>query len=306
MTGRSLKAPRIGLLALLALLWGSNFFWIKVALRGLSPDQIVFVRLSLGALVLVTVVGARRERLPKSRILWLHLAVAALVANVVPYLLFAYAEQRLDSSIAGIINTTTPLWTVLIAQAVRHEKRLNAWKLLGTAIGFAGGLVIFAPWGHGSQVMSRAGVECLVAAACYAVSFIYMSRFLASTDLSPLTLSAGQLVASSVLVALTLPFLGRHATHLHPGAVGAVLILGALGTGAAYVVNYRLITESGASATSLVTYLLPIVAVILGVAVLGESLPLHVIGGAVIVLAGVAATRRSHDKGVRVPKPIPG
>jgi drug/metabolite transporter (DMT)-like permease len=289
---RTLAVPRLSLLAVLAILWGSNFFWIKVALRGLSPDQIVFVRLTLGAVVLLAVVLARRDRLPRRPVLWLHLAVAALVANVIPHLLFAYAEQRLDSSVAGIINATTPLWTVLMALAVRHEKGMTAGKLVGTLVGFLGALLIFAPWGHGSQVLSLAGGECLVAAACYGATFIYMARFLAPTDLPPLTLAAGQLLASSFLAALTLPVLGRHALHLHPAALGAALVLGALGTGAAFVVNYYLITESGASATSLVTYLIPLVAVILGVAVLGESLPLHVVLGAAVVLLGVAATRR--------------
>ena len=288
----TLKPPRLGLLALLAALWGSNFFWIKLALRGLAPGQVVFVRLTLGALVLVALVLVRGDRFPTKPLVWLHLTVAALAANVAPYLLFSYAELRIDSSIAGILNATTPLWTVLILLAVRHEGKLSAWKLTGTAVGFAGALLIFSPWAHGSEVMSRSGAECLLAAALYGLSFVYMARYLAPTKLSPLALSAGQLAASALLVSLSLPLLGRHAPHLYPSAVAGVLVLGALGTGLAYLVNYRLITESGASAASLVTYLIPVVAVALGVLVLGEHLQLHVLIGAAVVLLGVAVTRR--------------
>lgn len=261
-------------------------------MRGLSPDQVAIVRLGLGAAVLVAVALARGDGLPHNPTVWLHLGVAALVGNVGPYLLFAYAEQRIDSSIAGLINATTPLWTVLIAVAVRHEARPDLGKMVGTAVGFAGALLIFSPWGHGSEVLSWSGAECLLAATCYGVTFVYMAHFLAPTRLSPLTLSAGQLVVSSVLVTLTLPVLGRHAVHLHPSAVAGVLVLGVLGSGVAYLVNYALIAESGASATALVTYLMPVVAVALGVAVLSEQLQFHVVLGAAIVLAGVAATRR--------------
>lgn len=294
------STPRIPVLGLLALVWGSNFFWIKLALRGLAPDQVAFVRLTLGALVLVFVVVLRGDRLPTAPSLWWHLSVAAVLGNVAPYLLFALAEQRVDSSIAGIINATTPLWTVVVVVAVRHGGRLGAWRLTGTAIGFLGALLIFAPWTYSSQIMSRSGLECLLAAACYAVAFVYMARFVAPSGLPPLTLAAGQLAASAVLVSLTLPFLGRHALHLTAQSVGAALILGAIGTGLAYVLNYTLVAESGAAATSLVTYLIPIVAVILGVAVLGESLPWRVVAGAVIVLGGVAVTRRSAREPTKV------
>ena len=295
-----MRAPRAGVLGLLALVWGSNFFWIKVALRGFAPDQVAVVRLVLGAGVLVAVVLLTGDRLPTSPTLWFHLAVAAVLGNVGPYLLFAYAEQRVDSSIAGIVNATTPLWTVIVVVAVRHGARLSAWRLVGTGVGFVGALILFAPWSHGSQITSVSGLECLAAAALYALTFVYMARFVAPSGLPPLTLAAGQLLVSGVLISLSLPVLGRHAVHLSWEPVAAAVMLGAVGTGLAYVLNYTLIAESGAAATSLVTYLMPIVSVALGVAVLGESLPWRVVVGAVIVLAGVAVTRRPD---VAVPAP---
>lgn len=304
MITRPPTAPaRLSWLAALALLWGSNFFWIKIALRGLSPGQILFVRLGLGALVLVAFLYATGGRLPSASTLWGHLVLAAVFANVVPYLLFAYAEQQVDSSIAGILNATTPLWTVAMSMAAGLERDTPPLRLLGIGLGFLGALVIFQPWRLGSQVMSWGGLACLVAAASYGVSFVYMARFLAQRGLTPLALSASQLLASTVLATLALPFIGRQPLDLRADALGAVVVLGALGTGLAYVVNYRLITESGASGTSIVTYLLPVVAVSLGALLLHEALPLHVVVGASVVLLGVGITRRHRPVPVYQPPP---
>ena len=140
-------APRsLVRLVLLALLWGSSFLWIKLALDGLSPVQLVLVRLALGAAVLVAVVRLRRLRLPHDRTTWLHLTVAALVANAIPYLLFAFGEQTVSSSLAGALNATTPLWTLGIGLAARTERQVTPMRVVGLLVGFAGALVILAPW----------------------------------------------------------------------------------------------------------------------------------------------------------------
>ena len=118
-------------LALLAPIWGSSFLWIKLADRGFPPVEVTFARLALGAGVLLPVVLARREEVPRSARIWGQIAVAALFANAIPYLLFAVAEQSVDSSTAGIINATTPLWTVLLALAVRHQRSVTGWQGAG-------------------------------------------------------------------------------------------------------------------------------------------------------------------------------
>src|SRR5580693_4060087 len=135
--------PRI---ALLALIWGSAFLWIKLADRGFSPVEVTFARLTLGAAVLWVIMLARRERVPRSARVWTHIAVAALFANAIPYLLFAVAEQSVNSSTAGIINATTPLWTVVLALAVHHQKAVTSWQAAGLIIGFLGAVLIFTPW----------------------------------------------------------------------------------------------------------------------------------------------------------------
>jgi drug/metabolite transporter (DMT)-like permease len=280
--------PRI---ALLALIWGSAFLWIKLAIRGFSPVEVTFARLALGALVLFPIVLARRDAVPRSWRLWAHIGVAALFANAVPYLLFAVADQTVNSSTAGIINATTPLWTVVLALSVRHQKSVTAWQAAGLIVGFGGALLIFSPWRSGSGVTSAGGLECLAASVSYAISYIYMDRFLVRRGVSAITLSACQLLAASVLLAIALAVSGAPAPHFTTVSEAGVAVLGIVGTGFAYVLNYQIISSEGATVASTVTYLLPVVAIVLGVLVLGENITITVLAGIALVLAGVALTR---------------
>jgi len=292
-------------LTLLALLWGSSFLWIAIALRGFSPVQIVLIRLALGAIVLAIIVYARGLRLPTSGLVWLHLTVAALFANAIPYTLFAIGEQHVTSSVAGVLNATTPLWTLVIAFATGHERRISAAKTAGFIVGLAGTLLIFSPWQSGSQIASAGGLACLGASASYGISYVYMDRYLARRGIPPLVLSASQLIAAAVLLAVALPFAGLQAVHLRWDAIAALAVLGCLGTGIAYILNYRLITDEGTTA-SVVTYLLPIVAVILGAAVLSDKITIQIVGGMLIVLIGVAITRRDgNGSGTDLRKTLP-
>jgi drug/metabolite transporter (DMT)-like permease len=140
-----IRGASLARLTALALLWGSGFFWIVIALRGFSPVQIVLIRLALGAAVLVLIARARHIPLPTGRRTWLHLTIAALFANAIPYTLFAVAEQHVTSSAAGVLNATTPLWTLAIAFATGHERRISRAKTAGFVIGMAGTLLIFSP-----------------------------------------------------------------------------------------------------------------------------------------------------------------
>jgi drug/metabolite transporter (DMT)-like permease len=281
--------PRI---ALLALIWGSAFLWIKLADRGFSPVEVTLARLALGAAVLFAVVLARREPVPRSARLWVHIAVAALFANAVPYLLFAVAEQTVGSSTAGIINATTPLWTVVLALAVRHQKSMTRWQAAGLIIGFAGAVLIFTPWHTTGGLLSAGGLECLAASISYAVSYIYMDRFLARRGIGPVVLSACQLAAAAVMLAIALAVSGVQTPHVTAEGVAAIAVLGIIGTGFAYVLNYQIITSEGATAASTVTYLVPVAAIVLGVLVLGESITAIMLAGIALVLAGVALSRR--------------
>jgi drug/metabolite transporter (DMT)-like permease len=247
--------------------------------------------------VLWVIVLARRETVPRSPGLWAHIAVAALFANAVPYLLFAVAEQSVNSSTAGIISATTPLWTVLLALAVRHQKAVTSWQAAGLIVGFAGGVLIFEPWSTASALTSAGGLECLAAPISYAISYIYMDRYLAHRGISPVTLSACQLLAASVMLAIALPVTGARAPHVTAQSIVAVAVLGFIGTGIAYVLNYQIITSEGATIASTVTYLLPVVAIVLGVVVLSESVTALMLAGIALALAGVSLTRRRSEHG---------
>jgi drug/metabolite transporter (DMT)-like permease len=294
---RPVKQSVLPRLALLALIWGSSFLWIKLADRGFSPAEVTFARLALGAAVLFPVVLARREAVPRSAALWAQIAVAALFANAIPYLLFAVAEKSVDSSTAGIVNATTPLWTVVLALAVRHQRSVTGWQGAGLIVGFGGALLIFSPWHSATAVTSAGGLECLAASVSYAVSYIYMDKFLAHRSLNPITLSACQLLVAALLLAVALPVLGAGAPHASAASLAGLVILGVLGTGIAYVLNYQIIASEGATVASTVTYLLPAVAIVLGVLVLGETVTAASLAGIALVLAGVALTRRTRAAG---------
>jgi len=241
--------PRI---ALLALIWGSAFLWIKLADRGFSPVEVTLARLALGAV----------------------------------------AEQHVDSSTAGIINATTPLWTMVLALAVRHQKSVTGWQAAGLVVGFAGAVLIFTPWRTASGLVSAGGLECLAASVSYAVSYIYMDRFLARRGIGAVVLSACQLLIAAIQLAIALAIAGATAPHVTAESVTALVVLGVVGTGFAYVLNYQIITSEGATVASTVTYLLPVVAIVLGVLVLGETVTVITLAGIALVLAGVALTRR--------------
>ncbi len=286
-------------LSLLALVWGSSFLWIKLALRSLSPVQIVLVRLALGALVLLVFCRLRGLALPRGARRWSHLAVAALVANSVPYLLFAVGERTVDSSLAGVLNTTTPLWTITIGLAAQQERRVGGARGTGLVVGFAGALLVLSPWHATADVWGA--LACLGAALCYGIAYVYTGRYLSGWGVNPVAMVAGQLVAATALMAVVTPLAGTQPIHPRADALVGLAILGVLGTGIAYALNYRLVIDDGPTAASTVTYLLPVVSVLLGVAFLHEVLSFHVAVGLVLALLGVAMTRRRPPQ----PKPEP-
>jgi drug/metabolite transporter (DMT)-like permease len=199
------------------------------------------------------------------------------------------------------MNATTPLWTIAVALAVRHERRLSAARAAGLLLGFAGTVLILAPW-RGATSGTWGAIACGAAALSYGVSFVYMDRFLAGRGIPPVALAGSQLLAGTGLLALVVPFAGLQPVSLDLPVVASIVILGAIGTGIAYVLNYRLITDDGATVASTVTYLIPVAAVALGVVALDEPLHLNVLAGMVVVLAGVALSRR---KPAPAPAPVP-
>lgn len=272
-----------------AALWGSSFLWIKYALHGFSPLQIALIRIALGAIVLVVVLRGMGLRLPADRTTWRHLAVIGLFGTAIPFVLFGIGERTVDSSIAGIANATTPLWAVVLGYLTSTEPTTRR-RLLGIGLGFAGTVLVLAPWnGAGPDLGGMAA--CLGAALSYAVSLVYLTRHLHNRGLAPVALSSGQLVTATVWLTLAVPVSGTSAITPRFDALLAVGILGLFGTGLAFLIFFRLIADVGPTMASTVTYLMPIVAVALGAAVLGEPLHLSLLLGAAVVLAGIWLTR---------------
>jgi len=279
-------------MAVLALLWGSSFLWIKLALtNGLAPLQITFIRSALGAAILLGLAYSARQRLPRDRATWGHLVVAAFFCNALPFLLFSLGEQTVESGVAGVLNATTPLWSLLIGIAVGVERGLTRVRVGGLLLGFAGTLLIFAPW-HEAGLLSWGAFALLAAAVSYAVAFAYMGRWLTGKGTAPIALSAAQLVAATGLSALALPAGNPGPGDVTPTALVAVAVLGIFSTGFTFYLSYRLIADDGPTSAATVGYLLPVVSVVLGAIVLDEELGPRVVAGMVVVLVGVGMTRR--------------
>ncbi|HEX2264540.1 MAG TPA: DMT family transporter, partial [Pseudonocardiaceae bacterium] len=189
-------------------------------------------------------------------------------------------------------NGTTPLWTVLIAVAARADARLTPRRGLGVLVGFLGLLVIFEPWNATTGGAVGGVLACLGAAMSYGFGYVYQARFLTNRGLSPLTLTAAQLVLASAILGLALPASGGLRAQPSALALIAVIILGAIGTGVALVINFTLIGTEGPTAASVVTYLIPAVALALGILILGEPARLTLPLGALLILIGVALVRR--------------
>ncbi len=290
------RAPTSAVIAvqfvLVGVIWGSSFLFMKVALGGISPAQVAWGRLVLGALTLGLFVLARRERLPAfqgdgARV-WGHMTVIAVSFCVVPFLLFSWAEQHVSSGLGSIYNATTPIMTAVMAGAVFRVERLKPVQIAGIAVGIGGVLVIIAPWsGLDLSQSLLAQLALLGATACYGFSLAYMRRFLADSGMSPLTFSFVNIGIAAVIMTALAPAIATTPVRLDPWIVGSMVLLGCLGTGVAYIWNQNTLRAWGPTAASTVTYITPVVGVALGVLVLGERLGWNEPVGAVIVFLGI-------------------
>lgn len=287
-------------LLLLALIWGWSFLFIKVGVEGMTPTAVAGARIALGAIVIVGIVSARRIPIPRGRAIWLHFFVMGLVHSAVPFTLLAWSEERITSALTAVLNASTPLFAALLTALLLGE-RLRRPHLIGLGLGFVG-VAIAAGVGArdlaGSSLVG--GAAAVGAAACYGLGFTYARRNV--SHLPPLVASAGQLIAATVLIGpLALITTARHGIDLEPHRVLAILLLGVVGTGFAYVLNYRSIAEVGSTRASVVTLLVPVVAVAVGVVLLDEPFHFRLIVGGALTLFGVALL---HER-IRRFRPVP-
>lgn len=284
------------LLGSLALMWGSSYLFIKIGVETLPPLSLVFLRVLVGAAILAVVVGATRTPLPRDGRTYAHLAVLGAVNIAIPFWLIGWAEQHIDSGLAGVLQSTAPFFTLVLAATFVHDEHITRGRVAGIALGFAGILVLSAE--NIGDLGSTLGVERLLgelavvaASLSYAIGNTYARRALRSAR--PLVLSFGQVGWSVLLVgALALLVDGGVTLPAVPEAAFSVAWLGAIGTGFAYIVFFRLLTGWGPTRASLVAYLLPVVAVVLGVVVLGETVDALFLAGAALIVAGVWVVNR--------------
>ncbi|WHM39815.1 DMT family transporter [Streptomyces sp. BPTC-684] len=277
--------------AVLSLVWGFSFLLIKVGTDGYAPFQVTFGRLFFGTAVLAVAMAVKRERLPRGARTWLHLTVAALLLNALPFSLFAYSELTIPSTLAGICNATSPLWGMALSLVALSEDRPTRRRVAGLGLGFLGVLTVLGAW-QGFRGLDLTGTAmALLASLCYPVGWIYVRRTLAGSGHSNLSLIGSQLGLATVQLALVTPVFAGFPTSFPVVPLLAVAALGALGTGFAVLVQYGLVNEVGPTTAQMVTYFIPVIATAAGVLLLGESLSWNTPVGAAIVLAGAALTQ---------------
>ncbi|MFJ6759922.1 DMT family transporter [Streptomyces sp. NPDC091273] len=277
--------------AVLSVVWGFSFLLIKVGTEAYAPFQVALGRVLFGALALLAVLLVRREKLPRGLRTWGHLSVAALLLNTLPFSLFAYAELSIPSTLAGICNATSPLWGMALSMVALSEDRPTRRRFAGLGLGFLGVLIVLGAWQGFAGVDARGTALALLASLCYPIGWIYVRRTLSGAPGSPVALTGGQLMVSTLQLSLVSVLFTAAPTSFPLWPTLSVIALGALGTGMALRMQYGLVTEVGPTTAQMVTYFIPVIATAAGVLVLGEQLHWNTPVGAAIVLAGAALSQ---------------
>ena len=272
---------------LLGVIWSSSFLWIKIAVQEVSPITLVAFRALLGLLFTVIVVLIQRIPLPRTFREWLPILLLGVTNIAIPFLLISWGEQAIDSAVAAILDSTVPLFTILIAHFLLHDDKMTVPKVLGLLIGFAGVIILMSK-DIGVSIGPILGQAAVVLACVfYAISLVFARRFTENT--SSVLRSAGPLLSSTVIMWLTAFIVERPIKFPQlPITWIALIWLGVLGSGLAFVLNFYLIHEIGPTRTSMVTYIFPLGGVVLGVTFLGEQLSWQLLVGGALVVASLA------------------
>jgi len=277
----------------MGLIWGASFLFMKVALVGVSFGQVAWARLVFGAMTLGIIALVMRVRLPREPIVWLHFAVVAVTYCVIPFLLFAWAEQYVASSLASIYNAVTPITTAILATAAFRVEKLNRDQVLGVIVGVLGVVVVVGPWAVDALGGSLWGqLACLGAVTCYGFSFGYIRRFISPRDVSATASAFLNIGIAAVIMIVLTPVVAWHPITFSWPVLLSLLGLGALGTGVVYIWNMNVLRAWGPTVTSGVTYVTPVIGVALGILILGEHLTWNEPVGALVVIAGILLTQQ--------------
>ncbi len=279
-----------GLLVVLSILWGGSFFFVEVAVGHVPPLTIVLVRVGLAAIILWAVVGFFGAAIPRERRVWLAFLGMGILNNVIPFCLIVWGQTEVSSGVASILNATTPLFGVVVAHVLTADEKITPARLFGVVAGISGvsimmGGAVFAPgqgiWGF---------VAVLAAAFSYSLAGVFGRRF-QSLGVTPVVTAAGQVTASTLVLMPISLLIDRPWQLEWPGleVAASLVALAALSTALAYILYFRLLAVAGATNLLLVTFLVPVSAILLGSAVLGEVLTLGHIAGMALIGTGLAA-----------------
>ena len=284
----------------LGFIWGSSYLWIKIGLEGgLPPLTLIAGRLVLGGLFLAAVVAVARQELPRSPRMYGHLLVMSIVNIVVPFVLITVGEQTIDSALASILNATVPLTVIVLAPVFLPDERITPARVAGLAVGFAGVVLLVAPDLVNLGDADLTGELMLLGSSIsYGVGNVYSRRHV--HGLRPMIPALFQVAFAALIVVPLALVVDRPFETVTPApeAIVAVVWLGILGSGVAYLCYFTVLQRWGATRTSMVAYLLPVVGILLGALVLDDPVTLNRIGGTALVIAGIAlvnsgaATRR--------------
>lgn len=278
------------LILLMSALWGGGFMFIKFALTGFAPFSVVAGRVGVAAVALGLIVAVGRQRLPRQVRVWRAFFIMGALNNLIPWMMVAWAQTQIPSSMAAILNAPTPLLTAVMAHLLTDDEKLTRQKFTGVLAGMLGVALVVGPGvlsGVDRAVLAQ--VTCLSATVSYAASAVY-GRVFRSMDVTPVVAAFGQqLMVAAVIIPLAL-IVDQPWTHPAPGAgaVAAVLALGVIATALPYIIFYRVLAEAGATNLMLVNLLIPGWAVALGAMALGERLPPTAFLGMAMVGLGLA------------------
>ncbi|MBX5189781.1 DMT family transporter [Rhizobium sp. NZLR3b] len=276
-----------GLLVLLGLIWGGSFFFARIAVHHVPPLTLVFLRLLLAALALHIYIAGRFDVYSTLKARWREFLILGLINNALPHALIFFGQTRIGAGLAAILNATTPIWTVLIANSFTSDEKLSPAKITGCLVGLTGTIVLIGPgMSAGGEAPLWALLLPVLAAISYGFAATYGKRF--RNVPAPVT-AAGQLTASS-LIALPLSLLSDRPWALAAPpleALLAILALALLSTAFGYILYFRIMAAAGATNASLVTLLVPPSAILLGVLFLDESLALGEFAGMALIGFGL-------------------
>jgi drug/metabolite transporter (DMT)-like permease len=283
----------------LGILWGSSFLWIKISIQEISPLLLVTLRLSFAIITLTIAAIIARPLWPQGKRLWLALVLFGLINTAIPYFLISWGEQYIDSAVAAILNSSTPLFAMVIAHIFLDDDRITLPRLTGLLIGFVGIVIIVSrDLGQNESGMQYTTLLLLGQAAVLLASFLYAgSAVFAKRNLeglSPVVQGLVPIVGASTFLWLLVPIVEDPLSLPElPITWMAIAWLGLLGTGFAFILYFYLIHSVGPTRTTLVTYIFPLVGLVLGVIVLGEKLDLRLVVGAGLIIISVAVVNQS-------------